>query len=105
MTPQAAALQVLTSLKGATRGLFISLDLHDFFMAPSWGPSPAATAPFSCVDERARQAQNAAMLVKDDITRKLQDAFAPDSVEVADESDQHHGHAGHRPGGQTHFRV
>jgi BolA family transcriptional regulator, general stress-responsive regulator len=45
------------------------------------------------------------MLVKDDITRKLQDAFAPDSVEVIDESDQHHGHAGHRPGGQTHFRV
>lgn len=45
------------------------------------------------------------MLVKDDITRKLQVAFAPDSVEVIDESDQHHGHAGHRPGGQTHFRV
>ena len=45
------------------------------------------------------------MLVKDDITRKLQDAFAPESVEVVDESDQHHGHAGHRPGGQTHFRV
>ena len=45
------------------------------------------------------------MLVKDDITRKLQDAFAPDSVEVIDEFDQHHGHAGHRPGGQTHFRV
>jgi BolA protein len=45
------------------------------------------------------------MLVKDDITKKLLDAFAPDSVEVIDESDQHHGHAGHRPGGQTHFRV
>lgn len=45
------------------------------------------------------------MLVKDTITRKLQDAFAPDSVEVTDESDQHQGHAGHRPGGQTHFRV
>jgi BolA family transcriptional regulator, general stress-responsive regulator len=45
------------------------------------------------------------MLVKDDITRKLQDAFAPDSVEVIDESGQHHGHAGHRPEGETHFRV
>ncbi len=45
------------------------------------------------------------MLVKDTITKKLQDAFAPDSVEVIDESDQHQGHAGHRPGGQTHFRV
>ena len=45
------------------------------------------------------------MLVKDDITKKLQDAFAPDSVEVIDESEEHRGHAGHRPGGQTHFRV
>ena len=45
------------------------------------------------------------MLVKDDITRKLETAFAPESVEVVDESEQHHGHAGHRPGGQTHFRV
>ena len=35
----------------------------------------------------------------------MQDAFAPDSVEVIDKSDQHHGHAGHRPEGQTHFRV
>lgn len=45
------------------------------------------------------------MPVKDDITKKLQDAFAPDQVEVVDESEQHRGHAGHRPGGQTHFRV
>jgi BolA protein len=45
------------------------------------------------------------MLVKDTITKKLQDAFAPESIEVKDESHQHEGHAGHRPGGQTHFRV
>ncbi|ETR77458.1 BolA family transcriptional regulator [Afipia sp. P52-10] len=45
------------------------------------------------------------MLVKDIITQKLQDAFAPESIEVKDESHQHEGHAGHRPGGQTHFRV
>lgn len=45
------------------------------------------------------------MLVKDTIKQKLQDAFAPESVEVKDESHQHEGHAGHRPGGQTHFRV
>lgn len=45
------------------------------------------------------------MLVKDILTRKLVEAFTPDSVEVSDESHQHHGHAGHRPGGQTHFRV
>jgi BolA family transcriptional regulator, general stress-responsive regulator len=45
------------------------------------------------------------MRTEDVITRKLTDAFAPQSVEVIDESHQHAGHAGHRPGGQTHFRV
>jgi BolA protein len=39
------------------------------------------------------------------ITRKLTEAFAPESLTVADESDQHKGHAGHRAGGETHFRV
>jgi BolA protein len=32
-------------------------------------------------------------------------AFTPESLRVEDESHQHEGHAGHRPGGQTHFRV
>ena len=45
------------------------------------------------------------MRTADVITRKLTEAFAPESVRVVDESDQHKGHAGHRPGGQTHFRV
>jgi BolA protein len=74
--------------------------IHDFFI--SFGPPSAVRL---CVDDRPGAAQNPRMLVKDAITRKLQDAFAPDQVEVIDESDQHHGHAGHRPGGQTHFRV
>ena len=39
------------------------------------------------------------------ITEKLTEAFAPTSLRVVDESHQHEGHAGHRPGGQTHFRV
>ena len=45
------------------------------------------------------------MRTEDVIARKLTDAFAPASLRVVDESDQHKGHAGHRPGGQTHFRV
>ena len=45
------------------------------------------------------------MRTADLITRKLTEAFAPQSVKVLDESDQHEGHAGHRPGGQTHYRV
>jgi BolA protein len=39
------------------------------------------------------------------ITRKLTEAFRPESLRVVDESHQHQGHAGHRPGGETHFRV
>jgi BolA protein len=45
------------------------------------------------------------MRTEDVITKKLTEAFAPQSLEVLDESHQHEGHAGHRSGGQTHFRV
>jgi BolA protein len=45
------------------------------------------------------------MRIADIITKKLTEAFAPQSLNVLDESHQHEGHAGHRPGGQTHFRV
>ena len=45
------------------------------------------------------------MARRDLITEKLTKAFTPESVRVLDESHQHIGHAGHRPGGETHFRV
>ena len=45
------------------------------------------------------------MAVKDVIGEKLTAAFTPQLLEVTDESHRHEGHAGHRPGGQTHFRV
>jgi len=45
------------------------------------------------------------MAVGDLITQKLIEAFVPESLRVVDESHQHVGHAGHRPGGETHFRV
>lgn len=45
------------------------------------------------------------MNAKDRITEKLMTAFAPEALEVIDESEQHHGHAGWREGGETHFRV
>jgi BolA protein len=45
------------------------------------------------------------MRVSETITKKLQEAFTPESIDVVDESHLHEGHAGHRPGGQTHFRV
>ena len=45
------------------------------------------------------------MRTKDVITKKLTEAFAPESLRVEDESHLHAGHAGHRPGGETHYRV
>jgi BolA protein len=45
------------------------------------------------------------MRVRDIIAEKLTKAFAPERVEVIDESRQHAGHAGARPGGETHFSV
>lgn len=45
------------------------------------------------------------MRTQDVITEKLQQAFAPESLRVEDESHRHEGHAGHQPGGETHFRL
>lgn len=36
---------------------------------------------------------------------KLREALAPTMLEIIDVSDQHHGHAGARPSGESHFRV
>jgi BolA protein len=47
----------------------------------------------------------ASMTTRDIITNKLREAFSPESLDVSDESHLHEGHAGHRPGGETHFRV
>lgn len=45
------------------------------------------------------------MSIRDTIIAKLTDAFTPTHLEVIDESSRHHGHAGWREGGETHFRV
>jgi BolA protein len=45
------------------------------------------------------------MSIRDIIINKLREAFTPESLDVADESHLHEGHAGHRPGGETHFRL
>lgn len=45
------------------------------------------------------------MATSDAITNRLREAFTPESLDVIDESHLHEGHAGHRPGGGTHFRV
>ena len=67
-----------------------------------------ATARFrrkAKIDRRAGLGLSTGMRTADIISQKLTDAFAPQSLKVEDESHRHEGHAGHRPGGQTHFRV
>jgi BolA protein len=39
------------------------------------------------------------------IRDKLTSALNPTTLEIIDESHRHAGHAGARPGGETHFRV
>ncbi|WP_340110253.1 BolA family protein [Pikeienuella sp. HZG-20] len=45
------------------------------------------------------------MSVAATIETKLKESFAPEALEVIDESENHRGHAGWRDGGETHFRV
>ncbi len=43
--------------------------------------------------------------MEDSIRIALTEQFAPVSLEVVDDSANHAGHAGARPGGQTHYTV
>ena len=45
------------------------------------------------------------MGTRDAILEKLARAFAPARLDVVDESHHHAGHAGHREGGESHFRL
>jgi BolA protein len=43
--------------------------------------------------------------VADHMRKTLSAAFSPTLLEIEDDSGRHHGHAGARPGGETHFNV
>jgi BolA protein len=43
--------------------------------------------------------------VSDTIRSKLQAAFQPDVLDLKDDSDRHHGHAGHTGAGESHFNL
>jgi len=45
------------------------------------------------------------MTVKDEIEARLVAAFAPDRLEVVNESHQHAGHSGDDGSGDSHFRI
>lgn len=43
--------------------------------------------------------------ISEAIRTKLTAAFQPERLEVEDDSARHHGHAGHREGGESHFNL
>src|SRR5689334_17679012 len=57
---------------------------------------------FNALDEQERQTMG---VVASAIDNKLRTRFAPTRLDIEDESSRHRGHAGHREGGESHFRV
>ncbi|MEM1065273.1 MAG: BolA family protein [Pseudomonadota bacterium] len=45
------------------------------------------------------------MGVGDEMREKLTTAFAPNALDIIDESEQHRGHAGFQEGGESHWRI
>ncbi len=43
--------------------------------------------------------------IADTLRRKLTEAFSPSRLELVDDSDRHHGHAGHSGSGESHFNL
>ena len=58
--------------------------------------------PHSIREEKLRMSQTP---VADRIRAKLQAAFAPDHMELLDDSARHAGHAGASAAGESHFRL
>ena len=40
-----------------------------------------------------------------EMLRRLNSALSPSSVELTDDSEQHRGHGGHNPAGESHFTL
>ena len=62
-------------------------------------PSTAA------IDKGSGGPHGFSMATIDRLRARLTERFAPVRLEIIDESARHAGHAGARPGGETHFRV
>lgn len=45
------------------------------------------------------------MHIKKSLKKKLTQAFKPCCLNIQDESHKHQGHAGYKPGGESHFHV
>jgi BolA protein len=84
----------------------IGMTDFDYAMQNASSLDIANTSFRECIiDGRQPRTYAAVMSTKDVIINKLHEAFLPESLEVMDESHLHEGHAGHRPGGETHYSV
>ena len=45
------------------------------------------------------------MPLSEEIRARLETAFAPEALEIHDDSERHRGHAGYQEGGESHWRV
>ncbi|MGI9395414.1 MAG: BolA family protein [Boseongicola sp.] len=45
------------------------------------------------------------MSIADEMRKRLEAAFAPELLEIEDESESHRGHAGYQEGGESHWRI
>jgi BolA protein len=45
------------------------------------------------------------MQVRTLMQKKLVEGLSPSHLDIEDQSQRHIGHAGHRPGGESHFRI
>jgi BolA protein len=57
------------------------------------------------LDFAVKHAEGKNMTMAEIMRAKLTASFAPDALDIVDESARHAGHAGSRPGGETHFNV
>src|SRR4051794_23493908 len=68
-------------------------------------PIMVATPPADKARDQRSTRREGEMNATDRIRGRLTEAFSPTELQVIDESDQHKGHAGVGPEGETHFRV
>jgi len=45
------------------------------------------------------------MAIAEEMRRKLQASFAPEVLDVVDDSESHRGHSGYPEGGESHFNL
>jgi BolA protein len=57
------------------------------------------------LDFALKHADGWIMSMAEILREKLTAAFAPEALDIEDESARHEGHSGSRPGGETHFNV